>query len=247
MSETFKPIAVRSPAENRSLFAIRRLLDLQLLTIHQYLRRTLPLWRGRVLDVGAGESPWRELMAEVEYVGADVDSAGEFGMRRRPGIHYYDGTRLPFPDDSFDHLLCVEVLEHVPDASLFLADLLRVLKPGGSLLMTVPWSSRLHHLPHDYNRFTSYRLSALLETAGFSSIQIEERGNDIAVISNKLIVLTMRLLQPRPWFHAVWSFPLAVVALPATLGFLFAAHIALLFGLGAKEDPLGYGLTAAKV
>lgn len=246
MSETFKPIAVRSPADNHFLFAIRCVLDLQLLTIYRFLYRKVPMWRGRVLDVGAGESPWRDLMKGVEYVGADVDSAGEFGMRLNLGIHYYDGVRLPFSDASFDHVLCVEVLEHVPHPERFLADLLRVLRPGGSLLMTVPWSSRLHHLPHDYSRFSSYRLAALLDTTGFSAVRIVERGNDIAVIANKLLVLTIRLLRPRLWFHSLWTWPLAVVASPGTLGFLLAAHVALLFGLGSKEDPLGYGLTAVK-
>ncbi len=246
MSETFKPIPVRSQADNPSLFAIRCLLDLQLLTIYRFLRGNVNSWQGRVLDVGAGESPWRDLMKGVEYVGADVDSAGEFGMLRNPDIHYYDGIRLPFPDASFDHVLCVEVLEHVPEPAIFFVDLLRVMRPGGSLLMTVPWSARLHHLPHDYSRFTPYRLTALLNAAGFSSVRITERGNDVAVIANKLLVLTIRLIRPRKWFQALWSWPLAIVTLPGTLGFLIAAHAAILLRLGSMEDPLGYGLTAAK-
>lgn len=94
MPEAFQPIAVRSPSKSRLLFAIRCLLDLQLLTIYQFLRDNVDSWRGRVLDVGAGEWPWRDLMKGVEYVGADVDSADEFGMRRNPDIHYYDVNTL---------------------------------------------------------------------------------------------------------------------------------------------------------
>src|SRR5262245_60547864 len=104
LSETFKPIAVRSARDNRWLFAIRCVLDLQLLTIYRFLRLHLPKLKGRVLDVGAGEAPWRDLMSGVEYVAVDVESAEEFGMRRRPDVVYHDGTRLPFADGSFDHV-----------------------------------------------------------------------------------------------------------------------------------------------
>ena len=49
-----------------------------------------------------------------------------------------DGTRLPFPDDTFDRIICSEVLEHIPDDDAALAELHRVLKPGGMLAATVP-------------------------------------------------------------------------------------------------------------
>ena len=49
-----------------------------------------------------------------------------------------DGTRLPFPDDTFDHIICSEVMEHIPDDSAAARELTRVLKPGGTLAVTVP-------------------------------------------------------------------------------------------------------------
>ena len=247
MSETFQPIAVRPPSENRLLFSLRCLVDLQLLTIYRFLRSQLGSWRGRVLDVGAGEAPWRELLTHTEYIGVDVDLAGEFGMRRKPDIVYYVGGELPFADESFDHVLCTEVMEHVPDPAAFLADLRRVLRPNGSLVLTVPWSARVHHLPHDYTRFTRYRLAAMMDAAGFSGVTIVERGNDIAVIANKLVVLTVRLLRPRRRRHICWTWLLATIVIPVTLGFLGAAHVALSLVLGSAEDPLGYGVIAVKM
>jgi SAM-dependent methyltransferase len=201
--------------------------------------------RGRVLDVGAGEAPWKDLLPEgVEYFGVDADLSGEFGMRRQANITYYDGKRLPYDDGSFDHIICIEVLEHVPDPLAFLSDLKRVLRQGGTLILTVPWSARLHHLPHDYGRFTRFGLAALLESSSFSGVSIEERGNDIAVIANKLIVLLIRLLRPRSLLDCIWTWPLATVLVPITVMFLGAAHVALLARLGSKEDPLGYGVIA---
>lgn len=129
MSEAFKPISIRPPSENRMLFRVRCLVDLQLLTVFRFLAPHLDSCRGRLLDVGAGEAPWRELLpAGVEYVGVDVDMSGDFGMRHQSGIIYYDGKKLPFDDGSFDHVLCTEVLEHVPDPAAFLLDLNRVLR-----------------------------------------------------------------------------------------------------------------------
>jgi SAM-dependent methyltransferase len=228
------------------MFAIRCALDLQMLTVYRFLLSYVRSWKGRVLDVGAGEAPWRDLMNEVDYVAVDVDRADAFGMRRKPEVTYYDGTRLPFDDESFDHVLCTEVLEHVPSPESLLGDIMRVLKPGGSLVLTVPWSARLHHLPHDYTRFTRYRLKGMLEPMGWSSVVIEERGSDIAVIANKLLVMNIRLIFPSRKWNVLWSWALAVVVAPITGIFMLAGHAALWTGTGSKEDPLGYGIFAVK-
>ena len=247
MSETFQPVAVRPPSENQLLFWVRCLADLQLLTIFRFLLLPLNACKGRVLDVGAGEAPWRDLMPlEVDYVGVDADLSGEFGMRRQSNIIYYDGKKLPYEDSSFDYVLCTEVLEHVPDPFAFLTDLHRVLRQGGTLILTVPWSARLHHLPYDYGRFTRLGLAALLNATSFTNVTIEERGSDIAVIANKLIVLLIRLLRPRRLFNCIWTWVLAVMLLPVTVVFLGAAHVALLLHIGSKDDPLGYGVVAIK-
>ncbi len=246
LHESFQPIAIRPPSENRLLFFVRCIVDLQMQTIFRFLRDALPGRRGRLLDVGAGQSPWRFLLGDVQYVGLDIEDAAQFGMTRNPDIVYYDGGRMPFPDDSFNHALCVEVVEHVSDPQALFAELLRVLKPGGSLVLTVPWSARLHHLPHDYRRLTRYGLSALLNGAGFTDVQISERGNDIAVMANKLIVLTIRLLRPQRRSQLLWTWPLALVAGPIAAGFLAAAHLSMRLRLGSLEDPLGYGVVALK-
>lgn len=247
MAEAFQPIAVRPPSDNRLLFWVRCLFDLQLLTVFRFLRRELNACRGRVLDVGAGQAPWRELLAHADYVGLDVESVGDFGMQRTAGIIYYDGLRMPFTDGSIDHVLCSEVMEHVPDGAAFVAEIARVLRPGGTLVLTIPWSARLHHLPHDYSRLTRYGLTALLQAGGFHNIQVQERGNDVSVVANKIIVMLMRMARPKPATRVLWCWPLALLLAPVGCAFVLAAHLSMALGLGSSEDPLGYGVVASKL
>lgn len=90
-----------------------------------------------------------------------------------------DGTRLPFLDDTFDHIICSEVMEHIPDDSAAAAELARVLKPGGTLAVTVPtflpericWAlSDEYHAPHvpggHVRIFTEAELKNRFITAG---------------------------------------------------------------------------------
>jgi SAM-dependent methyltransferase len=246
--ENFKPISVKAPSTNKALFLLRCQIDLQLKTIVRYLKPAMSALNGKVLDVGAGESPWREwLSPSASYYGIDVGNAEEFGMHgARKDITYYDGRTIPFPDATFDGAICVEVLEHVEQPDFLVAEVARCLKKNAPLLLTVPWSARRHHTPHDYHRFTRERLESLLRANGFTEIQIVERGSDISAIASKLVVLTLRLAPRRDLFRTVWTLPLFVLVAPIAALFLVAAHISDMIGAGAPEDPLGYFVRAAR-
>lgn len=247
MKENFKPVAVQSPDKNPVHFALRCIGDLQLLTIHRFLRPRLSSWNGRVLDVGAGASPWKSLMGrEVDYRGIDTVAAGEFGMDNNPGITYYSGNRFPCTDDSFDAALCTEVLEHVPDADALMGEIARVLRPGGTLVITVPWSARLHHIPHDYARYSRFGLASLLERHGFDIVSLLPRGNDFAAIANKMLVAWLRLLRPGKPILLFATLPAAIMAAPFIAASLLIAHASMFLRLGSEEDPLGYGIEAIK-
>lgn len=125
----------------------------------------------RVLDAGAGEAPYRELFAHCEYVTTDWTESPHAGARQADVIASLDA--LPLDDASFDHVVCTQVLEHVVDPATVLAELGRVLRPGGRLWLTVPFVGELHEEPHDYQRFTSHGLRALCERAAFTGIEVE--------------------------------------------------------------------------
>lgn len=247
-AEHFQPIAVRSPAGHPWAFRLRCLVDLQLATIARCLRPALHRLGGTVLDVGAGQSPWRGwLPAGVQYQGIDVGHAAEFGMQpHAPDVVYYAGKTMPFASGSYHAVLCIEVLEHTPEPLALLQEMHRVMRAGAVLLLTVPWSARRHHIPHDFYRFTREGLNHLLHQAGFEVLEISERGNDVAVIANKLTVLSLRLLLPQQKPLLLVTLPWALVCGLLAGVFIVAAHVCMAFGWGGKEDPLGYFVHAKK-
>lgn len=243
--ETCRPIPISSGTGRigRLALAARRVVDLQLCTIWRFISPSLRAMNGHVLDVGCGEMPFRHAVsATARYTGIDVPEATSFGMGGHADIVPFDGRRIPFADDSFEHILCTEVLEHSLDPQALIDEMLRVLRPGGELVATIPFSARVHHAPYDFNRFTRYQLARMF--AGFGDVEIVARGSDLPVIANKLITLGWRLARPS------WSLPLRLPALTcvglAVAAFLPAAHLSILFDTGSKDDPLGYGIRAYK-
>lgn len=247
-NEGFKPIAVTSPANAPLAFGLRCVVDLQLATIARYLRPALKGLTGAVLDVGAGQSPWRGWLPNTTtYQGIDIGYAIDFGMQPEvKDVIYYAGANMPLADNTYDAVLCIEVLEHAQDPRLLLAEIMRVMKDDATLLLTVPWSARRHHIPHDYHRFTREGLAFLLNESGFDSVDIFERGNDVAVIANKLTILSLGLTTPKKWWHGVLTWPFALVCGVLAAIFIASAHICMALGWGSKEDPLGYFVRAKK-
>jgi SAM-dependent methyltransferase len=129
------------------------------------LREFFPRLGGAVLDVGCGTKPYRAFIAADRYVGLEFDTP-----RARASFAaeaFYDGRTFPFADASFDAALCSQVFEHVFTPEDFLREIHRVLRPGGRLLLTVPFAWDEHEQPHDFARYSSFALKALLERTGF--------------------------------------------------------------------------------
>jgi len=249
-NERVQPLPVRSPTQQPLRFALRCLVDLQLATIARPLRPALQLLRGRVLDVGAGTAPWRGwIPSECQYQGLDVAYADAFAMgerRANADIVYYDGVTIPFGAGAFDSAICIEVLEHARSPDALLSDIARVLKPGAWFILTVPWSARCHHRPHDYHRFTSEQLGLMLARHGFDVMALSERGDDIAAVANKVAVMTFALLSPVRSPVYVLRLAVGVALLPMSIAWLLAAHVSIRLHLGSKDDPLGYFVLARR-
>ena len=166
-------------------------VDIQLSLIVASLRRVAPQARGRLLDVGCGNKPYEAYFRPyvTEYIGIEHEATfaatAAGGQGTRPDLTY-DGERLPFPDGSCDTVLNVQVLEHTPRPRALVAEMARVLKSGGLLILLAPFQFRLHEQPHDYYRYSSHGLRHLCEEAGLTVLEISPQGSLWSVIGHKL-------------------------------------------------------------
>ena len=136
----------------------------------QKFRAKLPAG-SRLLDVGAGQGELKRMFEGVCYTGVDLavgDAAWDYTKLDVVG----DILRLPFRPDSFDAATNLWVAEHVRDPARMVGEIARVLKPGGYLLLFVPFVVHEHQTPHDYFRFTRFGTAALLEDSGFDEIEV---------------------------------------------------------------------------
>jgi SAM-dependent methyltransferase len=140
-----------------------------------------PKLEGKVLDVGCGIKPYRELFSSASnYIGLEVDSSKNRLIKNAD--FFYDGVIFPFDQASFDNIVCNQVLEHVFTPDQFIKEIYRVLKPNGSLLLTVPFVWDEHEQPYDYARYSSFGLKSLLENNGFDIIEQRKTNADIRVL-----------------------------------------------------------------
>lgn len=134
---------------------------------------------GRILDIGAADR-WIEskLPPSVEYMALDYPSTGRDLYGSRPDV-FGDGARLPFVDGCLDGVLCLEVLEHVPEPESVLNEVARVLKPGGRAWITMPFLYPLHDAPFDFQRFTEYGLRRSIRRVGLEVTSLRKSGHAI--------------------------------------------------------------------
>jgi SAM-dependent methyltransferase len=129
-----------------------------------------------VLDAGAGQGRYKSDFSHTSYFGVDLaigDNAWDYSNLDA----YSDLVALPFADNTFDAVLCIQVLEHVPEPLSVLREIARVLKPGGRLFLSAPQSWAQHQKPHDFFRYTSYGLRHLFERAGMHTESIRNMGD----------------------------------------------------------------------
>ena len=134
---------------------------------------------GSLLDVGCGTKPYRHLFSVEKYDGLEY-SEENLG-RKNHADYVYDGHRFPFPDKSYETVICCEVFEEVFNPDEFLSEIHRTLKTGGVFLLTVPFIWDEQEQPMDFARYTSFGLDFLLSKHGFEIISHKKTGANISV------------------------------------------------------------------
>jgi SAM-dependent methyltransferase len=145
---------------------------------------------GKILDVGCGNKPYENLFKNKEkYFGIDFKdySINKDLQSGRPDYFfnkdYLKTFRLPFPDNSFDHSVSFQVLEHHKRPQELIKEMLRITKKNGFILISVPFLGGIHEEPNDYQRFTRFGLIELFEQQNCKILKIIEEGSLISTIS----------------------------------------------------------------
>ena len=181
---------------------------------------------GRVLDIGCADGWARGVLRHCDYIGLDYPATASGLYQTRPQV-FADGASLPFASSSFDTVLLLEVLEHVIDAERVLAEIDRVLKPGGTLLISMPFLYPLHDAPHDYRRYTAPGLIRALSQAGLQPGAVLSRNAGFKAVALLSAIacaeFVIEALGRRRW--RLLMAPLLVLAIPVinVLGWAFAS------------------------
>ncbi len=165
----------------------RDYIELRRRPIDRFIEREAPAVPAGsvVVDLGAGEGHYRERFAHARYYGIDL-AIGNQGWDYSGLSALADLTRLPLRDGAADVVVCTETLEHLARPWVFAAEAARVLKPGGTLLLTTPMLARLHQAPHDYYRYTAHGLEALFRDAGLDVVRIDPQGGYFLFLGDTL-------------------------------------------------------------
>jgi SAM-dependent methyltransferase len=150
-----------------------------------------------LLDAGCGPQEYRKYCSHLVYKGQDFgqyDGKGNLeGLQQsdwRYGKLDYFGNvwEIEERDEAFDAILCTEVLEHVPYPNESIREFARLLKPGGVLLLTAPFSSLPHMEPYYfYGGFSRYYYRHFLEANGFEIKRIDPNGNAFEYLAQETV------------------------------------------------------------
>lgn len=195
MSKEFRVVVFLG---NRNIYAVK--YSLRRYFIDEFYIRNIGVFNqgAIILDMGGKKKNKRgyfdieNYLISVKYANIDVSAEPDF---------LCDVTNIPVPDTTFDGVVCSEILEHVFDPMTVLEEAFRVLKPGGILLICVPFIKRIHPDPQDYGRYTNYYWQMILKAIGFTDIEIERHGLFFSVASEMLTDLAHQIVREKnSWF-----------------------------------------------
>lgn len=149
----------------------------------------------KILDAGAGECQFKKFCTHLNYTAQDFaqyEGDGNVGLQMGSWDNskldiVSDITAIPVADESFDAVMCIEVLEHVPDPVAALKEINRVLRKDGYLMITVPFNSLTHFAPYHFAPGLSrFFFEHHLGIMGYDIIDLQYNGNYFEFIAQEV-------------------------------------------------------------
>lgn len=165
----------------------------------------------RILDAGAGELRNKIHCGHLMYVSQDFCQYSGTGNGTGLQTGKWDTKKIdivcdivniPEPDNSFDIILCSEVLEHIPEPQNALKEFSRLLKPGGKLILTAPFASLVHFAPYYYcSGFSKYWYEYHLPKNSFRITELTANGDWFNYCNQEMVRLrSMAKKQKDPFY-----------------------------------------------
>lgn len=145
---------------------------------------------GLLVDLGCADR-WVEgvISGQVEYLGIDSVSSGRDRYGARPTV-FGDACRVPLRSSIAETVALFEVAEHLEDPDSALNEISRILKPGGRLLLSIPFLYPVHDAPTDFQRFTEHGLRMRIERAGLA---VESIVPTLSAVETAGLILSLTL------------------------------------------------------
>ncbi len=126
-------------------------------------------FKGKVLNAGCG---WRDLSHLID--GKLVNQDLRYDNERRENVDIYSPLNsIPVSDGYFDTVISIAVIEHVQDPNGVMTEMVRVLAPGGVLVMSIPFMQPEHKVPTDFQRYTKDGIAELCTKYGLKIVEVK--------------------------------------------------------------------------
>jgi SAM-dependent methyltransferase len=206
--------------------------------VAEFYARAIPRWAsGDLADLGCGKAPllgiYRNYCASITL----ADWANS--THENPLLDLVIDMNEPLrqiASNSFDTVLLSDVLEHISEPANLIGEIARILKPGGRLILNVPFMYPVHEGPHDYYRYTRFALERFVGRSDLDVVEVVPLGGWLELIGD---VMSKFFASLGLWF-----------VIPVLHRVVMTSHCKpwskLLANRGRELVPLGYGMIAQK-
>jgi len=177
-----------------------------------WLHHFQDFYKGHLYDLGCGDMPHKDWLLKYADKYTGVDWSGSV-RKTKPDIVADLNEVLPLETEVADTIVSLSVMEHLRDPQMFLNEAFRILKPGGAIILQVPFMWFVHEAPYDFYRYTSYGLQYMFEKASFKDICIYPQTGFWVMWTLKFNYQSTRLIRG-PWpirkliafiMHGIWA------------------------------------------
>ena len=200
----------------------------------EYARAIRSHARGLLLDLGCGNVPLYQFYRDLVTDNVCVDWVHTSHKSEHLDHECDLNQELPLPSGHFDTILATDVLEHIADPDRLWQEMSRLVRPGGKIILTVPFLYWIHEAPHDYARYTEFQLNRFCERHGLGVASLKACGGSVEAILDIIAK------------HLAFSRVLSAIHLGVSKGIVRLIAGREFYKRIARQFPLFYVLVAEK-